>query len=241
MSNPSAQTYQEYREGIERLQNTKGWLISKRIEHLGVSGYIFEANYRELMNSIQYFKSDAAMDLWDYRNVDKMGNYLKEITRMLHNFVASARTLVDHTRIIARELYVSQPFLDEYQSQVDRRLLSNPTVQFVHDLRNFILHYDLPVTFASLTPDHEQLLKISILALRKWSGWKAVSRQYLSSAGDEQNVEDVVEEYTKAILAFHGWFSNRQLDLHKKEFSEAEELRRSLVSSRWHLPITRKS
>ena len=192
------QTYQEYRDGIDKLQKTEGWRISKRIEHLGISANIFEANYHELMSKIEYFKSDDAMSLWDYRNSIQMDNYLKEITRLLHNFVASALTLVEHTQIIARELYGTQPFWEEYRCEVAQKLSTNPNVQFVHNLRNYILHYDLPVTFASLTPECEQLVKIKIHTLREWSGWRGLSRQYLDSLGDEEKIEDIVAAYRKA-------------------------------------------
>ena len=125
-------TYQEYRDGLDKLQNTEGWRISKRIEHLGISAYIFKTNHDELVQRIEYFKRPEAMLLWDVRNRDQMPDYLKEVTRLLHNFVASAKTLVDHTRIIAREMYENTDFWKEYEAQIAQRLASNPLVQFVH-------------------------------------------------------------------------------------------------------------
>ena len=125
-------TYQEYRDGLDKLQNTEGWRISKRIEHLGISAYILKTNHDELVQRIEYFKRPEAMLLWDVRNRDQMPDYLKEVTRLLHNFVASAKTLVDHTRIIAREMYENTDFWKEYEAQIAQRLASNPLVQFVH-------------------------------------------------------------------------------------------------------------
>jgi hypothetical protein len=227
-------TYQEYRDRIDELQNTEAWRISKKIEQLGISAYIFKTNHDELVQRIEYFKSPEAILLWDVRNNAQMERYLKEVTRLLHNFVASAKTLVEHTRIIARDMYESTEFWKEYESEIARRFTSNPLVQFVHDLRNYILHRDLPVTFASLTTEHDSLLKISIHTLREWNGWRGLSRQYVNSIGDDEKIEDIVGAYTDAIINFHNWFNDRQLELHKEVFKEAEELRQRLVNSKWH-------
>lgn len=230
-------TYQEYRDGMDKLQNTEGWKISKKIEHLGISAYIFKTNHDELIQRIEYFKSPEAMLLWDVRNNAQMEQFLKEVTRLLHNFVASAKTLVEHTRIIARGMYESTEFWKEYESQIAQQFTSNPLVQFVHELRNYILHRDLPVTFASLTPKHESLLKISIQTLREWDGWRVVSRQYMNTASEDEKIEDIVRAYTNTIINFHDWFNDRQLELHKEAFKEANELRQRLVNSQWHWKI----
>jgi hypothetical protein len=230
-------TYQEYRDGIDELQNTEGWQISKKIEHLGLSAHIFKTNHDELIQRIEYFKRPEAIVLWDVRNNAQMEHYLKEVSRLLHNFVASAKTLVEHTRIIAREMYGSTDFWKEYESQIAQRFTSNPLVRFIHELRNYILHYDLPLTSASLTPKHDSLLKINITTLRKWKGWKGPSRQYVSYANDEETIEDIVRGYTSAIINFHDWFNDRQHELHKEAFEAANELRQRLVSSQWHWKI----
>ena len=73
--------------------------------------------------------------------------------------------------------------------------------------------------------------------MREWDGWNELSRQYVNSANDDEKVEDIVLTYTKEVTSFHSWFNDRQLELHKEAFKEAEELRQRLVNSSWHLKI----
>jgi hypothetical protein len=64
-----------------------------------------------------------------------------------------------------------------------------------------------------------------------------VSRQYLPSAHNEEQIEDIVSAYTRSMISFHDWFSDRQAELHKQAFHDAEELRQRLVNSRWHYKV----
>src|SRR5205085_6713615 len=135
-------TFQEYLDGIEELKNTKGWQITRKIEHLGTSFYIFKANHDELIESIEQFKLPISLLLWGDDSVNEMDQFLKNVTRQLHNFVAAAKTLVEHTRIIAREMYDGTGLWNEYESEVANRFTSSAHVQFVHKLRDYILHRD---------------------------------------------------------------------------------------------------
>lgn len=230
-------TYDEYRKGINDLQKMDGWRLSRKMDRLSLTAHIFHTNHSELICRIEYFKSDEAMQLWGVRNRAQMDLFLKEITRLLHNFLASAMTLVEHTRILARELYKDADFWMEYESQIGKEFTSNALAQFIQDLRNYILHCDLPVAFASLTPECEQLLKLDMRLLRDWRGWKSLSRQYLTDANDEEQLEGMIQAYTHSITRFHDWFYDRQTELHKQAFHDAEELRERIVNSRWHYRV----
>lgn len=57
------------------------------------------------------------------------------------NYVASAMALVEHTRRIMRDH--SGPIVDEFE-QRKHDVVANPEVPFIHNLRNYVLHYSLP-------------------------------------------------------------------------------------------------
>jgi hypothetical protein len=61
--------------------------------------------------------------------------------RALHNYVASASALVEHTRRIMRER--SGPIVDEFERK-KRDVIAHPEVPFIHNLRNYVLHHSLP-------------------------------------------------------------------------------------------------
>jgi hypothetical protein len=61
--------------------------------------------------------------------------------RALHNSVASAMALVEHTRRIMRGR--SGAIADEFERRKSD-VTSNPQVPFVHNLRNYVLRHYLP-------------------------------------------------------------------------------------------------
>lgn len=226
-------TYQEYRDGMEALANTQGFQLGQKYDRLGMSFYIFKRNHDELISSIEHFKQPRVMLLWDD---EEIGQFLNEVTRRLHNFVAAAKTLVEHTRIITRELYGDTEFWKEYDAEVTQRFTLNPAVQFVHKLRDYILHRDLPVTSARLSlTDFDSSLLISIEKMRDWDSWTGLSRQYVNTAKDQEKIEDIVRAYTESVISFHSWFYDRHVELHEEAYAETERLRQRLINSRWHL------
>jgi hypothetical protein len=164
-----------------------------------------------------------------------MDQFLNEVTRQLHNFVAAAKTLVEHTRIIAREMYEGTDLWKEYETEIACRFVKNPLIQFVHKLRDYILHRKLPLTSAKLISVLNASLLISVKEMRNWNGWTGLSREFIESANDEEKIEDIVNAYFDVIFAFHDWFHKRQLEFHKETFMEAEKLRQRLVNSSWHI------
>lgn len=231
--NPTTLTLQEYLDGIETLQKTEGWRIHEEIQRLGRSFYIFRANYEELTKTL-FLDYAQFLILFDVRNDKQMKEFLIEVTRRLHNFVAGAKTLVDHTRNVATELYETTPFWTVYQSELNNRFTSSPVIQFVHCLRNYTLHKDLPLASASLSSRFETSIRIDLSTLQEWNGLNAAAREYVKISGDEYKVEDIARSYYEAVSEFHEWFFENQKRLHQTEFAETNALRERLVNSKWH-------
>jgi hypothetical protein len=230
-------TFQEYKQSLQDLMNSDGWQVMKKFEHLALSFYVFKANNNELIKSIEDFKRPSSIVLWDILNKEQMEHFLKEVTRQLHNFVASAKTLVDHTRKLTREMYQGTEFLEEFDSEVTQRFRLNPLVQFVHKLRDYVLHRALPVTSATLGPDLDASIRISIKDMRSWDGWNSVAREFVNNAKDEEHIESIIGQYSKLILSFYEWFEERHTQLNKPVFEETEQIRQRLVRSKWHRKI----
>lgn len=236
MSTPESDTLtlQEYLDGIESLHKTKGWRIHEEIQRLGRSFYIFRANYEELTKTL-FLDYAQFLILSDVRNDKQMKEFLIEVTRRLHNFVAGAKTLVDHTRNVATGLYEkNSEFWPVYQAELNNRFTSNPLIQFVHCLRNYTVHKDLPLAAASLSSTFETAIRIDFLTLRDWDGWNAAAREYVKISGDDYKVEDIARSYYEAVSEFHEWFFQSQKKLHENEFAEANALRQRLANSKWH-------
>jgi hypothetical protein len=230
-------TLDEYLEGIEKLQQTEGWKIHQDMERLGWSFYIFQGNYYDLIRSLHIDYGDF-LQHFDVRNRAAMQDLLKEVMRKFHNFAAGALMLVDHTRILSERLYNGSEFEQVYAAEIEKRFTQSLVVQFVHRLRNYVLHCGLPEPSAVLDSNLEASLRLNISKLREWSGWTQRAREYLDRFKGDIKIADVASAYFTAISDFHEWFFEKQKQLHEKEFAEGNALRERLSRSKWHAEYT---
>lgn len=228
-------------EGIEQLNNTPGSRVIEQINRLDVSFYTFNLNHNDMMEAIELLERDdvgkamlkvaAAHD-----NYTKLRPALKEIVRRLHNFVAAAKTLVEHTRIIAREMFKGHEFMGEYEKAIADTFTNNGLIQFVQGLRNYILHRDLPMSVIQFTFDVEtgkvqNRVMMDLDSLRSWDGWKPAATEYMAATGKDASLGEIISLYTSTVVGFHNWFSEKQRKLHADELAETEKLRLELLEN----------
>lgn len=225
-------------DGLENLRATEGWKVRETIDRLNMSFYIFNINHNDMVEVITLFQrkdvGNAMLKVAaEHQSKQKLEGVFREIVRRLHNFVAAAKTLVDHTRIIANELYVEKDFLLVYEKEVKERFVDNPLVQFVHNLRNYILHVGLPVALITYSLDGEtgemnNSITVDIEKLRAWKGWTGVSRRYVDEAKRNEELEQIIKTYTATIVDFHQWFYKKNLEFHAEAFEQTEKLREEI-------------
>ncbi len=222
----------------EKIMSTKGWKIANRIRPVGISYYIFNQNCEELKQFlVAYSKPEVALEISRVGNRRKLDAFLKEVMRRLHNYLASAMSLVDHTFLLVRDLYKGTPFEKEYHGERNRRFTESPQLQFVQQLRNYALHQSIvdAVAITSWSRDEplDTSIKLHLETLRTWKGWKGRAKEYVKTAPKDVKVLDLVEAYTAEVRGFYEWLSIRQQQIHKKEFDELNTLQsgyRQLVS-----------
>jgi hypothetical protein len=217
----------------EQIKATEGYRIQTKIRGLRGSYYVFESNYLWLVRALDYFgREEVSVELWRLDNRAKLESFIDEVTRLLHNFLASAQSLVDHTRVFKNKMYKGQTFEKIYQDKVDRGLSHSPTVSFVQDLRNYVLHKQLPIASAQLSfkggggtiTELDNTIKLDVNELREWNKWKPESRVFLASLDDKVQIREVAEKYEGAIRAFYQWFGEQQTQVHRSEFVELSRL-----------------
>ncbi len=161
---------------------------------------------------------------------------LREITRLLHNLVASAKSLVDHTRRFINAWYSGTDFLEEYQQEVEKRFVGNPVAGFVEDLRNYTLHYQLPPATALFEVRNEleskeqiatQTIVLNKADLLQWSNWDK-GKPYLEVADDRIVVQEIIGQYIQAVQAFHQWMRSRLMEIHAEELKWLAEMSRKV-------------
>jgi len=234
-------TFKERDKAAEKLMSLDGWQTGRKIERLEISIFIFRGNLEDIMKRIEFFKSPSSLILQDVRNRDELHQFFKEITRLLHNYLASAMTLVDHTRILVRELYDGEnfsQFKDEYDSKKMICFAENPLHQFIQGLRNYIIHKELPVIGSILNLNEiKSDLIIDISELRNNFEWNKFAKEFMDSKNDDEKLESIVLDYFKLVLDFHDWFYARQLEVHSEIFKEANDLRERIHNSRWTIKM----
>jgi hypothetical protein len=120
-----------------------GWAALTRIRRLRRTLAILLANSGDLRAALDFFADPTrSLALWSIERRAEFDQFLGEIDRLLHNFLAAAKTLVDHTRRIMNEAYDGSDLMTQYSAEVER-LFSDGPPTFVQDLRNYFLHYDL--------------------------------------------------------------------------------------------------
>jgi hypothetical protein len=153
--------------------------------------------------------------------------YIIELYRHWHNYVASAMTLVAHVRRVKNK--ESTSFQDEYERQRKLHLGASPVVRFTQDLRNYLLHYGFPKSTLRMqfgsggsSPRFSVVCQTSDL-LPAWD-WAPLARQYLESKGSAFLLRDSITEYMEALESFYEWFFDAFTDEHREALTDLQRL-----------------
>jgi len=216
----------------DRIISSKGWLIASKIRPVGISLYVFNQNYNELKQFlVAYAKPDVALEISRVGNRKKLDAFMMEVTRRLHNYLASAMSLVDHSFLLVRALYKGTAFEKEYHIERNRRFAESPQFQFVQQLRNYALHESIidAVAITSFGRDKplDTSIKLQLETLRTWKGWKGRAREYLKKMPEDVKLLDLIESYTAEVKGFYDWINIRQQQIHKRDFDKLKALQSS--------------
>lgn len=206
---------------IEIAREMQGYDVAQHVLRQRFSRELLERNYAELDSFLSYLESPfVSAQIGQVEQRWRRHEAMVEVVALLHNYVGSAKALVDHTRRIYKKIYKPRGLIGEYQARVDAVFKDDPLAQFVEDFRDMSHHYRLPsisfvgiINYASgrgLTT-HLRLHRDDLLAYDNWTG---PARAYLDQAGEHIDVRDLTREYHKRVTDFHQWFASEQERLH---------------------------
>lgn len=222
-------------ELMQELAEMPEYQLVMQLQGLSISIYTFDRNYADLCNLITFLASDPRADsLFGLRNRDQLMLVMKDIIRLLHNYVASALSLIDHTRRLHKKLYADSGDFPDYQSRINRDFAQDPLSQFVRDLRRYCQHYRAPnldVTESWNRGDERVSRTVNLLVedLRMFEDWSATATRYLDTAGEKVDVLEVATHYRNKVIAFYEWFQSRQGEIHAEEIQRFREKERELL------------
>ena len=220
------------------------WERLAEIRQFTLSIQIFQQNAGELVGLLRNVKTGpAAMRLWALENRPVLDQLLREVARLLHNFVAASFSLVDHARRFHSRNYKDDGRFADYEGQVKARFAEDPLCQFVQDLRNFFIHRKVPNVLSTMSLKQGQEVDNTLFLEKADLGsfdWKPLARQYLDAAPDRIDLLLVASSYATKVTDFYKWVFGRLEEIHASDLtavrSKQEDLRRAVGEmARHHL------
>jgi hypothetical protein len=209
---------------IDKREKLKGTQIFNDIQNLATSHYFVIRNYQELERQISIFEKDA-ISIWDITKRDKFQAFLRELSRLIHNYLSSTFSLISHSSNFCDQLQ-NKTLRKEYDEMVAKLKLYD-CYHFVKDLRRVNQHIGLPIIAAQLDfrsdPNEIQSrILFDKKTLLSWKGnnaWTAGSKSYLN-AHKEIEVTIVFSEYQGLIKEFYDWFYKKASSVYANELKE---------------------
>lgn len=207
-----------------RPEDLRGRDAAIRVNQLRSSRIVFQRNCDELVTLLDYLCAPSVA--WSYSPVEQKWLWhdgMQEVVRLLHNFVAAALSLVDHTRVLYRQLYEPRAEFTDYPEEIAATFSRDPLSQFVIKLRQMSQHYRLPSienhtkvsgVVQGLVGDVTIQLRLKTDDLRQFDGWNEPAREFLDAAGSHIDLRKLVTAYHNHIMEFHQWFEGRQREIH---------------------------
>jgi hypothetical protein len=193
----------------------------------------FASNYDELRKSLDVHrgKGTGIAELWHVGNRDGLFQLQCEVSRLLHNFLASASSLIDTTRVLYGRCGKGR--FPDYQARVDSDFKSNGLARFVVCLRQYALHYSaLPIVSHLNIADGKvwSIVQLERAEIDAYSSWDAHAKGFLAGCPGQIDLEPVVEQYFANVRQFYEWFYRRMSEVLEPEVAivgkKLEELRR---------------
>jgi hypothetical protein len=176
---------------------------------------------------------EVALRLWSIENRPAFEAFLDEVGRLLHNYLAAVGSLRDHTRDLWRKYL---PDDKTYGEKVKVTFIESGFCVFVQKLRNYTLHYKLPITQGKLSWERGSEITTGVQLNRpdllKWSDWPAPAKQYLAALPDDGiDLAELVASYTDTVTRFNDWFGETFVERCGDAFARVDHLEGELAKA----------
>ena len=222
----------------EQIVNSEAYTLQQRVASIASTYRILDSNFIRLRSLLEAFRdAEPRNPIWNIDRRYEINAAAQEAIRLLHNFLSSTKTFVDLLRVIIHRHYEDSELLGEYQQEINRRFIGDPLTQFVHGLRNYMLHFSLPVTSAEMEIRADEVeggftitsrFILDVSALAEWDSWNDAAREYLEAQESDLDILLFSAEYHSKIEQFHVWIQRRIAEEHSTEFRWLEEMQSRL-------------
>ncbi|MFD0359906.1 hypothetical protein ACFQZZ_00365 [Nocardia sp. GCM10030253] len=221
---------------LKHLEQLPGKHHHERFEALNRTSRLFSVNGVELSNHIAKF-------VGTFRHVDDLPEEFEhEAVRLFHNYIASVATLRDVQRSTHRKLWPERVPEGQRRDPKDSRtvwevetyepmvtdMFGDDDIKFLFDLRNFTVHYAVPVMSIQTTWSHRppspmqwiNKVELKRAELDKFSGWGGPAKRFLRTQAKDVEFLPLLEKYSQRASQFYGWFWDQVKEAVRSEVDE---------------------
>ncbi|MDT3738024.1 MAG: hypothetical protein RO257_00845 [Candidatus Kapabacteria bacterium] len=209
-----------------------------RFNELMLSFDIFNRNHKELITLIQFHNNSHNIELMiSSREKYKVDEIHREIIKCLHNYLAAAFTLVDHSRRIHRNIIKDGKIIPNYEKEIEDRFTKNKLHIFLKDLRNYFQHCGIIPTDSNtdLIKAKTSIL-ISIKNISDFE-WKKLAKEFIKD-NPTIDLEVCIENYYIQVVDFYKWYEIQFNKEHTSELQKLDELNKQ-TKIIWHFFVSR--
>ncbi|MCK5677321.1 MAG: hypothetical protein KAH72_02470 [Flavobacteriaceae bacterium] len=216
---------------LMKIHNSDGANFLNKMHSHSFSQNIFYGNLKELKVALN-FVENSGMKLMSNEHKEEGTQVYRDVNRLFHNFLSSAKTLIEHTRIFMDTHFKNTSVNKDYTHKIKMEFSQDELSRFVQDLRNYMLHQGLPHSNMSFSIDNkdpddqkaETTVSLDIEKLTEWSRWSKGSKRYLAQQGKHLKLSILVEEYSQKIVSLNVWLEQTLYKYHGTELQEYQEL-----------------
>jgi len=240
MANKRAEAVDELFNRSKALASSPEWKVAGQLQELQFTFALHAANYLPLKTWSEEIVGDTdekirfILELFDVRHPERVDGRVTEACRLLMNFLASAKMLVDHTRNHVRDLYVGHVFADEHEDQRKLRFATDPLARFVQQLRDYNLHRRIPAVQCRMeieAPNDGGVPRTYVFlnteGLEQWDKWSPPAKKFLAERR-HLPLAIVAEEYMDIITDFYQWMWRREHEIWGEALEKVEREQQEL-------------
>lgn len=213
-------------ELYRKIQQSEGMKIHWRMQGLQASFSIFSGNLGEMIefgSLIEQLYSSPKPGAEEKKQAPNTAH------RRLHNFLAGANTLVDHTRVLMNDVYGNTPFFLEYGEEKRKSFVESPVAGFVKGLRNWMVHRGpVPLCVVSKLDIAADVvtsrLMLDVNEMRAWDKWDSRARALLAGLEKHAPLKELLVQYASIVETFYEWFRVRLNEVHFEAFTALNEM-----------------
>ena len=220
----------------QALRQSEGARLHSDLLGLERSLGVFMKNCDELLRFLSTTDDPlTGIRLWAVQNREGFDRFLDEVDRLLHNVVAAAMSLREHSYRV-RDQWLKPGRRDRLRAQHDERVqqafADSRTAQLVQGLRIIVQHRKLPrlmgyAEHAQGGPFTSQI-HLDTDDLLGWDGWSPAMRASLENDEGPVVLGEIVTEYREAVVEFHSWFGSAVRERNANALEDLQKQRREL-------------